>query len=91
MKIRSHLNACDTYACRCIKNAERLLRGDSETEEFVIRNPDIRIPANFARFLCNGKNKERLFEIIGPQFTTTHKDTCYKDIKSSEFFVSNSS
>ena len=25
--------ACDTYACRSIKNAERLLRGDKETEK----------------------------------------------------------
>lgn len=54
--------ACDTYREVSIKNAERNLRG--EAEQFVIKNPDIRIPANFNAFLANGNNKERLFELI---------------------------
>jgi hypothetical protein len=54
--------ACDTYREDSIKNAERNLRG--EAEQFVIKNPDIRIPANFTNFLANGTNKERLFELI---------------------------
>ncbi len=40
-----------------------MLRGVRETEAFVINNHDILIPANCARFLCNGNNKERLFEV----------------------------
>lgn len=54
--------ACDTYREDSIKNAERTLRG--EAEQFVIKNPDIKIPANFTTFLANGTNKERLFELI---------------------------
>ena len=54
--------ACDTYAAWSIKSAERKLRGQGE--EFVIRNPDIRIPPDFKQFLSNGNNKERLFELI---------------------------
>ena len=39
-----------------------MLRG--EGEEFVIKTPEIRIPPNFTSFLSNGKNKERLFELV---------------------------
>ena len=54
--------ACDTYPEKSIKNSERVLRG--EGEEFVIKTPEIRIPPNFTSFLSNGKNKERLFELV---------------------------
>eukprot|EP00112_Aurelia_sp_Birch-Aquarium-sp1_P016937 Seg3882.1 transcript_id=Seg3882.1/GoldUCD/mRNA.D3Y31 product="hypothetical protein" protein_id=Seg3882.1/GoldUCD/D3Y31 len=54
--------ACDTYQESYIKNAEHQSRGDAN--EFVIRNADIRIPADFKRFLANGNNKERLFELL---------------------------
>lgn len=54
--------ACDTYKDQSIKNAERVLRG--QEDKFVIRTPDIRIPANFKRFLSNGDNKERMFELM---------------------------
>ena len=54
--------ACDTYQSNSIKNTERLLRGDED--QFVIRSPDIRIPADFKKFLNNGENKERMFELI---------------------------
>ena len=54
--------ACDTYQSNSIKNAERLLRGDKD--KFVIRSPDIRIPADFKKFLNNGEDKERMFELI---------------------------
>lgn len=40
----------------------RELRGKGE--EFVIRNPDIRIPPDFKQFFSNGNNKERLMELI---------------------------
>ena len=36
--------ACDTYRSYSIKNAERSLRGDED--KFVIRSPDVRIPAD---------------------------------------------
>ena len=43
----------------------RMLRqSKGDANEFVIRNADIRIPADFKRFLANGNNKERLFELV---------------------------
>ena len=54
--------ACDTYKDLSIKNSERHLRGDGD--KFVIRSANVRVPANFKKFLGNGDNKERLFEII---------------------------
>ena len=80
--------ACDTYADRSIKNSERQLRGDSE--EFVIRSCNVRIPSDFKGFLANGKNKERLFELIEEVWVDNsfrlgdrvvyfaRKDTCLK-------------
>ncbi|CAB4005370.1 Hypothetical predicted protein [Paramuricea clavata] len=54
--------ACDTYKLRSIKNSERSLRGDRD--KFVIRSENVRVPADFKKFLANGDNKERLFELI---------------------------
>ena len=54
--------ACDCYLAISIKNAERKFRG--EADKFIIKTPDIRIPPDFKRFLSNGDNKERLFELI---------------------------
>ena len=54
--------ASDTYLERSIKSSECEIRGQAET--FVIRNPDIRIPPVFKKFLNNGTNKERLLELI---------------------------
>ena len=54
--------ACDTYKIRSIKNSERGLSGDSD--KFVIRSENVRVPADFKKFLANGDNKERLFELI---------------------------
>ena len=54
--------ACDTYRSYSIKNAERSLRGDED--KFFIRSPDVRIPADLKKFLNNGENKERMFELI---------------------------
>ena len=54
--------ACDTYKDRSIKNSERHLRGDGD--KFVIRSANVRVPADFKKFLGNGDNKECLFEII---------------------------
>lgn len=54
--------ACDTYRDRSIKNSERDLRGDGD--KFVIRSANVRVPADFKKFLGNGDNKERLFELI---------------------------
>ena len=51
-----------TCRANSLRNAERILRGKGE--KFVIKNPDIRIPANFHKFLGNGGNNERLFELI---------------------------
>ena len=54
--------ACDTYKDQSIKNSERHLRGDGD--KFVIRSANVHVPADFKKFLGNGDNKERLFEII---------------------------
>ena len=54
--------ACDTYSDASIKRDERKSRGVSD--KFVIRSPNVRVPAEFQKFLNNGDNKERLFEII---------------------------
>ena len=54
--------ACDTYQSESIKNAERAMRGNKD--KFVIRSPDIRIPPDVQRFLKNGQNKERMFELM---------------------------
>ena len=45
-----------------IKNSERSVRGVSD--KMVIRSPEMRTPADFKKFLNNGDNKERLFEIM---------------------------
>ena len=54
--------ACDTYRNCSIKNNERVVRGTSN--KFIIRNGGIRLPSDFKRFLGNGDNKERFFEVI---------------------------
>jgi hypothetical protein len=54
--------ACDMYKIRSIKNSERHLRCDSD--KFVIRSENVCVPADFKKFLANGDNKERLFELI---------------------------
>ena len=54
--------ACDTYRDISIKAPERHLRGESQ--KLLIRSDQVRTPADFQLFLCNGKNKERLFELI---------------------------
>eukprot|EP00794_Sanderia_malayensis_P020780 gene20780-biopygen14596 len=59
--------ACDTYRDRSIKNSERCLRGNSD--KFVIRSGDVRVRSDFNKFLRNGDNKERLFEIIEEVWT----------------------
>ena len=38
------------------------LRGESQ--KLLIRSAQIRTPSDFQQFLCNGENKERLFELI---------------------------
>ena len=53
---------CDSYKEFSIKNAERSERGQGE--KFVIKNPEIRIPPDFPKFLSNGENKERMFQIF---------------------------
>ena len=50
------------YKIRSIKNSEQSIRGDSD--KFVIRSENVHVPADFKKFLANGDNKERLFELI---------------------------
>ena len=55
-------NTCDTYHDISIKAPEQSLRGESQ--KLLIRSAQIRTPSDFQQFLCNGENKERLFELI---------------------------
>ena len=50
------------YRNMSIKAQERKLSGSSN--KFLIRSGKVKIPPNFQKFLCNGDNKERLFELI---------------------------
>ena len=54
--------ACDTYRDMSIKAQERKLRGDSD--KLLIRCGKGKLSPNPQKFLCNGDNKERLFQII---------------------------
>ena len=47
--------ACDTYE-NSIKGGERAARGTCE--RYFLRSPDMKVPHNFAGFLCNGSNKK---------------------------------
>ena len=53
---------CDTYRENSIKGGERQARGTSE--RYVLTSPDMKVPYDFAGFLCNGENKEMLFNLI---------------------------
>ena len=61
--------ACDTYQENSIENIERGVRGESD--RMVIRHSEILTPANFKKFLNNGDNKERFFEIIKEDWIKT--------------------
>ena len=63
--------ACDTYRDVSIKALERKLRGESS--KILIRSGKVKIPPQFQKFLCNGENKERLFELIESTWIQ-HKD-----------------
>ena len=52
----------DSYQSNFIKMPERQTRGLSS--KIRIKSSKSRVPGNFAKFLLNGENKERLVEII---------------------------
>lgn len=54
--------ACDAYEEDSIKGNERIARGTSN--RYFLRSPDMKVPYDFASFLCNGRNKEMLFDLI---------------------------
>ncbi len=54
--------ACDTYLESSIKSRERAARGAGE--RYVLRTPDMKVPADFVTFLRNGDNKRMLFDLI---------------------------
>ena len=53
---------CDTYQQKSIKNAERLFCGSSQ--RYILKSPDMKLPADMQEFLRNGVNKELLFNLI---------------------------
>ena len=53
---------CDTYKDNSIKGGERGKRGVSE--RYVLTSPDMKVPYDFNSFLCNGENKEMLFDLL---------------------------
>ena len=54
--------ACDTHQEGSIKGSERIARGTGN--QYFLRSPDMKVPYYFASFLCNGSNKEMLFDLI---------------------------
>ena len=54
--------ACNTYRDESIKSEER--KGRGESDRLLMKSTKVRIPSDFQKFLCNGDNKERLFELI---------------------------
>ena len=52
----------DTYQQKNIKNAERLFRGNSQ--RYILKSLDIKLPADMQSFLRNAANKEMLFYLI---------------------------
>ena len=52
----------DSYQSNFIKMPERQTRGLSS--KIHIKSSKSRVPGNFAKFLLNGENKERMVEII---------------------------
>eukprot|EP00794_Sanderia_malayensis_P014842 gene14842-biopygen11931 len=52
----------DTYRPISLKAGERNKRGSSE--KIIIKSPKSKIPRNFSEFLKNGKNKQRLIELM---------------------------
>ena len=54
--------ACDTYEENSIKTGERAARGT--TNRYFLSSPDMKVPCDFADFLCNSSNKEMLFNLI---------------------------
>ena len=42
----------------------KLPNGVGESQKLLLKSDQIRTPSDFQLFLCNGENKERLFELI---------------------------
>lgn len=61
-RYRTIVIACDTYKKNSIKGGERTKRGVSE--RYVLTSPDMKVPYDLSSFLCNGDNKEMLFNIL---------------------------
>ena len=53
---------CDIYQQKSIKNAERLFCGSSQW--YILKSPDMKLPADMQKFLRSGANKEMLFNLI---------------------------
>ena len=68
--------ACDTYRSVSIKSSERKSRGDGE--KLLIRSAKVRIPQDFQKFLSNGANKERLFELIENSWVENREKLSYR-------------
>ena len=64
--------ACDTYPELSIKNAERKNRGESD--KIPLKSSNIKIPRDFQRFLDNGNNKTRLFELFVETYIARKND-----------------
>ncbi len=53
---------CDTYKENSIKGGEKIKRGVSE--RYVLTSPDMKVPYDLNNCLCNGENKEMLFNLL---------------------------
>ena len=52
---------CDTYQQKSIKNTERFFRDSSQ--RYILKSPDMKLPADTQSFLRNGANKEMVFNL----------------------------
>ena len=57
---------CNNYKEKSIKNTERRLR--SPSQQYLLKSPDMKLPADMASFFKNGANKENLFKLIETPF-----------------------
>ena len=69
---------CDTYKEKSIKSGERQKRGQGK--RYVIQNPDMKFPFNFADFMHNSDNKTMLLNLIEQSLIDDNEKLTYQTI-----------
>ncbi len=71
----------DRYMPDSIKETERIRRGDSDSNSFIIRGALTKLPKNWKQFLSNGENKIALTKLILQQWETDSYASHYQGRK----------